>query len=249
MYGHTDIDIRIEHDSKIPLYYQVETLLRKLIALPKYQNGELLPNEVDLSKRLGISRSTTRQAIKNLVNENLLERKKGVGTRVSKQPTISHLTNWLSFTKEMNAKGIDVINYELEVGEVVANEEVAKALKISQGRSVIKLKRLRGTSQKPTVLTTSWFHPRINLSAKDDFNLPLYELLDKKYNTLVHFSQEKIKAEKADEDIANKLNIEIGDPVLSRSRIVSDQGKRVVEYNKNYYRADSFTYFIELKRE
>jgi GntR family transcriptional regulator len=249
MYGHTDIDLKIEHDSKIPLYYQVETLLRELIALPKYQNGELLPNEVDLSKRLGISRSTTRQAIKNLVNENLLERKKGVGTRVSKQPTISHLNNWLSFTKEMNAKGIAVINYELEIGEVAAEEEVSNALKIDLGRNVLKLRRLRGTSQRPAVLTTSWFHPRIELSAEDDFNMPLYELLDKKYHIVVQFSQEKIKAEKANKLIASKLNIPIGDPVLSRSRIVSDQGRRVVEFNKTYYRADSFTYFIELKRE
>ena len=249
MYGHTDIELKIEHDSKIPLYYQVETLLRKMIALPMYQKGELLPNEVDLSKRLGIARSTTRQAIKNLVNENLLERKKGVGTRVSKQPTISHLSNWLSFTKEMNAKGIEVINYELEISEEVSDEEVSSALNIEHGRNVLKLKRLRGTSQQPAVLTTSWFHPRIELSADDDFNMPLYELLDKKYNIVVQFSQEKIKADRADEIIASKLNIAIGEPVLSRSRIVLDQGRRVVEFNKTYYRADSFTYFIELKRE
>lgn len=249
MYGHTDINFSIDHDSKIPLYFQVENLLRKIIALPQYQEGELLPNEIDLAKRLGVSRSTARQAIGNLVDEKLLERKKGVGTRVLKQPTVSHLKNWLSFTREMKAKGLEVYNYEIDAGIASADEEVSSALKISKGREVFKLYRLRGTPERPAVVTTSWFHPRIGLSSESDFEAPLYEMLDKEYNILVHFSKEQIRAEKADAMIADKLGIEAGDPVLSRTRQVSDQGKRVVEYNKTYYRADSFTYFIELQRE
>ncbi|GJM33865.1 MAG: transcriptional regulator [Saprospiraceae bacterium] len=248
MYEHTDIALNIDHSSKIPLYLQVESLLRKIIALPKYQNGELLPNEINLSNRLGVSRSTTRQAINNLVNDGLVERKKGVGTRVSKRPTISRLDNWLSFTREMNAKGLKVINYDLQIQEELASTEVAKALKIKEGRRIIKLHRLRGTEAKPAVVTTSWFHPRIDLELDEDFSQPLYELLDKKYNTVVQYSQEEIRAEKADRLLAEQLNVEIGDPILSRYRIVSDQGRRLVEFNKTYYRADSFTYFIELQR-
>jgi GntR family transcriptional regulator len=219
-----------------------------MIALPKYQNGELLPNEITLSQRLSVSRHTMRQAITNLVNEGLLERKKGVGTRVSKQPTISRLDNWLSFTKEMNAKGLQVINYEVYSVEEPANEEVASAFNINVGKTVVKLFRLRGTKEKPAVVTTSWFHPRIGISTKEDFSQPLYELLDQKYHIQVQFSQEEIRAEKAGSFLSEKLNIESGDPVLSRYRIVSDQGRRIVEFNKTYYRADSFTYFIELQR-
>ena len=63
----------------------------------------MLPNEVDLSKQLGISRNTLRQAINNLVTEGLLVRKKGIGTIVVNQSVSSKAKNWLSFTQEMKA--------------------------------------------------------------------------------------------------------------------------------------------------
>ena len=72
--------LTIDHTSTIPLYAQAEELLRKLIVLPEYQEGKFLPNEVDMSKELGISRNTLRQATNKLVYEGLLHRKKGVGT-------------------------------------------------------------------------------------------------------------------------------------------------------------------------
>ena len=61
--------ISIDHNSAIPLYLQIENQLRNIIREPEYKKGKMLPNEVDLSKQLGISRNTLRQAINNLVTE------------------------------------------------------------------------------------------------------------------------------------------------------------------------------------
>ena len=55
--------ISIDHNSAIPLYLQIENQLRNIIREPEYKKGKMLPNEVDLSKQLGISRNTLRQAI------------------------------------------------------------------------------------------------------------------------------------------------------------------------------------------
>jgi hypothetical protein len=65
------IDYKIDHESPIPLHVQVDTLIHKLVESPQYQNGKLLPKEVELAKRLGISRNTIRQAMNKLENENL----------------------------------------------------------------------------------------------------------------------------------------------------------------------------------
>ena len=102
-------NVKIDHTSPIPLHIQVENLLREMINDPEYQNGKLLPKEVDLAKRLGISRNTIRQATNKLVYENLLVRKKGVGTKVIKSNVSTKLDSWFSFTKEMKRKGIDFI--------------------------------------------------------------------------------------------------------------------------------------------
>ena len=73
----------IDHNSVLPLHHQVEDMLRRLIQDPEYKDGKLLPNEVDIAKKLGISRNTVRQATNKLVYERLLVRKKGVGTKVA----------------------------------------------------------------------------------------------------------------------------------------------------------------------
>ena len=57
----------------------------------------MLPNEVDLSKQLGISRNTLRQAINNLVTEGLLVRKKGIGTIVVNQSVSSKAKKLVEF--------------------------------------------------------------------------------------------------------------------------------------------------------
>src|ERR1035441_5502091 len=73
--------LKLDHQSSIPLRAHVEQLLRELVRLPKYQRGALLPDEVKLATRLGISRGTVRSGISKLVFEGVLERKAGVGTR------------------------------------------------------------------------------------------------------------------------------------------------------------------------
>ena len=75
--------ILVNHNSAIPLYLQIEEQLRTIIKGEEYKQGKMLPNEIDLSKQLGISRNTLRQAINNLVNEGLLMRKKGLRIRVN----------------------------------------------------------------------------------------------------------------------------------------------------------------------
>jgi len=62
-------------------------------------------------------------------------------------------------------------------------------------------------------------------------------------------SKEEITAKAADKFIAGKLELDLGSPVLLRKRFVFDQGERPIEYNLGYYRADSFVYTVESRRD
>lgn len=241
--------MQIDHSSGIPLHIQVEKLLRELIDSSKYKNGELLPKEVDLANRLGISRNTVRKSISKLVMEGLLERKKGIGTKVSEKKITTQLKSWMSFTQEMNSKGIAFINYETIIEEVEAPLEVSNALEIKKNTKVFKLSRLRGTENGPFVYFISWLHPRIGLTGKEDFKRPLYEILEKDFSILVYLSREDISAILASKEISDKLQINSSDPVLKRVRKVYDPGKRPIEYTNGYYRADKFTYGIDIEKE
>ncbi|MBO9595907.1 GntR family transcriptional regulator [Niabella pedocola] len=241
--------LSLDHKNHVPLHVQAEQLLRNLIKDPQFANGKLLPNEVDLAKQLAISRTTLRQALNKLVYDGLLIRKKGIGTRVAGTAVSSKSNNWLSFSQEMQTRGIPIKNYELHVSWVHPEEAIANFFQIAPDKKILKLERLRGRPEAPFVYFVSFFHPRIGLSGEEDFNTPLYEMLEKNHHIVVNLSKEEISAKPASKFIAEKLEIPQGDPVLFRKRFVYDRGERPIEYNLGYYKADSFVYTVESRRD
>jgi GntR family transcriptional regulator len=242
------MNFKIDHKNHIPLHIQTEELLRKLIRSPQYSKGKLLPNEIELAKQLAISRTTLRLAINKLVYEGLLVRKKGVGTKVSNNTVSSKSVNWLSFSQEMAARKIPIKNFELKLKWVKPEEQIANFFEIKTDKKVLKMERLRGQPEGPFVYFVSYFHPRIGLTGKEDFLRPLYEILEKDHMIIASLSKEEITARAADKFLAEKLNLEVGSPILVRKRFVYDQGDRPIEFNMGYYRADSFVYTIESRR-
>ena len=244
------MNFSIDHQNPVPLHIQAEQLLRNIIRDPQYANGKFLPNEVELAKQLAISRSTLRQALNKLVYEGLLIRKKGVGTKVAEQEAISSKSkNWLSFTQEMQARGLNIKNFELHVTWCTPDEKVADFFDIPPTQKILKLERLRGKPEGPFVYFISWFHPRTGLTGEEDYKRPLYDIMEKDYGTIATLSKEEISARAADKFLAAKLEIDVGSPVLFRRRYVYDQHELPIEYNLGYYRADSFVYTIESRRE
>ncbi|WP_129717617.1 GntR family transcriptional regulator [Pedobacter sp. SYP-B3415] len=240
--------LSLNHKSPVPLHVQAEMLLRELITQPEYAGGKLLPNEVDLAKELAISRTTIRYAINKLVSEGLVSRKKGVGTKVTGKSVSSKSNNWLSFSQEMEARGIPIRNFELHISWVAPTEEIANFFEISRERKILKMERLRGRPEEPFVYFISYFHPRIGLTGEEDFKRPLYDLMAD-HKVIANLSKEEISARGADKLIAGKLEVDPGSPILLRKRFVFDQGERPIELNLGYYKADSFVYTVESRRE
>lgn len=69
-----------------PKHVQVSGWIRERILSGEFKKGSKLLSENELAKRFGISRQTVRQAVGTLVNERMLERRRGSGTYISYQP-------------------------------------------------------------------------------------------------------------------------------------------------------------------
>jgi GntR family transcriptional regulator len=149
----------------------------------------------------------------------------------------------------MQKHGIQMVNYEINTLWVDPDEEVCRALELSQPEKVLKLERLRGTEKEPTVYFVSYFHPRVGLTGNEDFTRHLYEIIESDYHIVASVSKEEIRAILADHILAEKLTIEEGDPILYRKRKVCDPGERPIEFNLCYYRADKFTYTINIEKK
>lgn len=240
----------INHSSKLPLHIQVEEYLRKLIGREEYKRGAFLPKEVELANRWGVSRNTIRQATNKLENEGLIIRKKGVGTLVAGQRSVkTGLDHWFSFTREMQEKGIIVTNLLLKLEWIHPNATICQFFRMEDDRKVLKLTKLKGdTNGEPLVHFESYFHPRIGVTEKEDFNKPLYTMLEERFGVVVNRSVENISAREAG-ILGKRLKVSLHAPVLLRERFVYDLGDRPVEYNLGYYRSDKVTYSLDIKKE
>ncbi len=240
--------LKLDRQSSIPLHAQVEQRLRELVRQPQYQQGALLPDEVKLARQLGICRGTVRSGLSKLVFEGVLERKAGVGTRVSPRHVEFGIRAWRSFTREMAAKGIKVQNFRLDYRRVAPNAEAARALQLNSVSQVWRLDRVRGWNGKPVLQSTSWFHPRLGLKGDEDFTAALYETLEKATGVRPHHAREAFLATIAGAHTARLLQVVKGTPLLLRRHTVFDPGNRAFEFAEVRYVSARFTLTMDVRR-
>jgi GntR family transcriptional regulator len=242
--------LELDRRSPVPLHAQVERLLRGLIRAPEYRDGKLLPDEVTLARRLGVSRNTVRAGVARLAYEGLVERRAGVGTRVAAFRSVhTGIGAWHSFTGEMERKGLRVETFARDVRREAAGRDVARALQVRPGARVLRLDRLRGWDGEPAVHFSSWLHPRLGLTGQEDFGRPLYELLEAESGAVADRAHEEMEAVAADDRLAALLKVPKRTPLLMRRRVVSDPGGRPIEYAIVHYRSDRFTLTLDIRRE
>jgi GntR family transcriptional regulator len=88
----------LDKSSFIPMYFQIQAQLLKMINSGKLRVGDPLPSEEDLSHVYGVSRMTSRQALLALKNQGFASRHKGRGTFVTQpkvEKDIRHLRVYL----------------------------------------------------------------------------------------------------------------------------------------------------------
>ena len=66
------------------LSLRVAEQITEMLSLGRFQPGDKLPGEPDLSRELQVSRTTLREAIRVLATRGILEVRRGVGTFVTR---------------------------------------------------------------------------------------------------------------------------------------------------------------------
>ena len=70
----------------------MERLYNEIVAEKRYAPGQKLPNELELSEKMGVSRATLREALRMLITQGVLEVRRGKGTFVSEQ--VEHIEDF-----------------------------------------------------------------------------------------------------------------------------------------------------------
>ncbi|OIQ10462.1 GntR family transcriptional regulator [Neomoorella thermoacetica] len=238
-------------DPRIPLYYQLMQLFRQQIEEGEYQPGDSFPSGNELCERFGVSRPTVRQALNELVREGLLHRVKGKGTFVS-APKIQQdfMQKLVSFTEEMQQKGLKGTTRVLSLQVVPALKNVAAYLTLAIEEPVFQLDRLRFINDEPIVVVTTYLPQKYcpTLNQQDLNNQSLYKTLEDQYSIRISRARRILEVIAATEEYAKLLEIDVGAPIQLSRTIAWDQYNRPIEFSIARYRGDRSQFTIDLIR-
>lgn len=233
-----------------PKYLEIQNLLLQRIKNGDYQEGQLIPKEVDLAKQLNVSRPTVRHAIRNLVQAGYLERRKKRGTIVTQTKIKQQFTHVIeSYNTEIQNNGLVAKTQVLNFSTEKANDEVAEALTIKPNTEVYKLVRLRSADNKPVVFVITYL-PIAQLPdlQKIDFtHHSLYSELAKAGLEITHVSR-KIEVHPATEEEAQLLETDIKAPIFYFHTIGFTKDHRALEYSIASYRGDLNYFMVEIDK-
>ena len=217
----------------------------------QWKIGDQLPSEAELEQVYSVSRTVVRQALTVLTNEGLIDRRKGKGTFVAERKYTPALFETLaSFYDEMAARGHPPVSKILTLRSEPAARDAAKALKLPEGASVIKLRRLRFVNDTPVVLSTSFLpHTLCPALLEEDLSqASLYRFLETKYGFEIATGIRRIEAVAAGRDDAHMLKIRTGAPLLVVQSTTYLRDGQPLEFSISKHRADRTQFETHLIR-
>lgn len=147
-----DSPVTINKRAPIPAYSQLIDIIYGQI-----KNRELLPNgmvpsEIELCKKYGISRTTVREALRRLTRDGLLYTIKGKGTFVAEPKLDQIMIKIPNFYEDMAERGLKPEVKVLDVRVIKATKLVSEKLMVPLNEDVFRIKRLFLADNKPYVL-------------------------------------------------------------------------------------------------
>jgi GntR family transcriptional regulator len=241
----------INRDSSYPLYKQIENFIRNKIETKEWQVGQNVPPEQELAKKFGVSINTVKSAVKILINEGYLSRKKGKGTYIS-QPKIQEalVQKLVGFYEDMTEKGYSLYSKVLTLLPVHASTDIAEKLEMGKRELVINLERIRYINNEPICLVSSYYPYELcsGLLNEDLSNQSVYGLLETKYGLYVVRARRNLEAIVATKEDAKLLGIRQGDPIQLLESIAYLDTGRPVEYYIAKHRGDRSKFGVVITR-
>jgi GntR family transcriptional regulator len=85
------MDIRIDKNSRVPIYDQIKEQIKGLIHAGQIKTGDQLPTIRELSVDLSVNFNTVALAYRDLVNEGVIITERGKGTFVASTPGVEEM--------------------------------------------------------------------------------------------------------------------------------------------------------------
>src|SRR5689334_4917069 len=202
----------------VPLYHQVEQVIRHRITTRQYGAGLLIPSEHELGRELKVSRVTIREALRELVRENLLVKVQGKGTFVAPNlPKVLQPIKYNGFLEDLYQRVEQLKVVSVETARVPITDNVRAILNLPPAATeVVQIKRCRHVEGEPFSFTVNYLPAdiggRIDPAVLE--SVPLNTVLERDLKIPIVRAEETVEAAPANPEVAHQLDIPVLYPVM-----------------------------------
>ena len=235
----------------IPLYYQIETALRKAIHNGEFEDGDPFPSEQQLCKKFGVSRLTVRQALTMLEDERLIKREQGRGTFVVKSSNSRTSFDVYGYVDDLLYVAENTQLKLTSKALVTVDAQLSRYIEMAEEEDVYLFQGFRHFIAEDYNAYFKAYVPkelgeRISLGNKERsiFFTEIEEISMER----VYRATQVTSASVADEYIASIMNVSVGHPLLVIKRIYYTKRDNILEVAVTYFPGDKQYFTIKLER-
>ncbi len=227
--------------------------LRRAIDAGEFEGGQL-PSEPELARRMKISRATLRQAITELEEAGLIRRRHGKGTFVTDHAAaLRNILNENSGTSDLiRAAGWVPSTTDVVSTVRAASAREAASLSLEADAQVLSIRRTRLADGRPAVAVEDVLPVTVLTEAGIDTDRlvadlavrsSLYDLLDEADLAVDHGFVD-IRATQARGDVARRLGLEMGTPLILLDQVDTTADGVEVLSSREWYAPDVFQFRV-----
>ncbi len=233
-----------------PLYRRVQEELRRAIAKGEFPVGSQLPSERELTTRFGVSTITAKRALDDLAAAGVIERGRGRRATV-RQPraTAEFEGNLQGLFETILVQAWNNQLIILDFGEVAAPPDVAQAMGVEAGSPLHCTTNITSRYGKEIVHTVTWVPVEIGrkIDRAQLLEVPRL-LLMMRLGIRMERAEQSLAACPAPAEVAQRLAIASGSPMLRLSRTTYDEKDRGVEHIVGHFPWDRFEYRMTMRQ-
>lgn len=226
-------------DAQKPKYGQIQDSILTHIRKGQWAPGDRVPPERKLAEMYAASVGTVRNALQNLVSQGYLSRRQGQGTFVRQSVEHTDSLRYFRFTTDFDATVQALTIKCLHKPRRVVQPQAAAWLGLDSEAVFFEIDRLFYLGPRPMVYVTSYLpeslfgdfdsHPTEMLEEK-----PIYLLIENHYSMPTLALKERFCAVAADANVARKLGLKTGAPVLKIMMLAFTSRQTPYEYQVSY---------------
>lgn len=233
-------------------YRQIaETLVRE-IGGGRWAVGEAIPTEMQLVERFGAGRNTVREALRELTVRGYIERRRGArsilrstspeGAFVNSVRSVEQLLDYATF-----GKATLLVSETVRIDKALADrlDNVPDTEWVRVG-----ILRRRDEGEDPFCYSEIYLDPKFgDIVAEIGKETRLFPLIEKHHGIVLRRVLQDIEAAAADANIASRLNIPVGTPILLvRTKFFCSDGT-LVETGLSHFPCGRYRVRIALERQ